>query len=553
MATADRRAPAVLTRTALAGLAAATLGAISPASTQASIAPSVAVNQAAGTTGGSSPATGFDINFNPQGGDSVKNLAIGFPPGFLLNLETAGGACIASSTPTPGCGLGSGTINGPTGTPATLYLVAPSKNSDIAGVALVIEGRPTAVGDLTLGSSPAVGFNLSFSGLAPGINELQFTLSGPRLPTSCNAAHNVTVGATSQAGTSGSASAPVAVTGCGSLPFAPTVGATVTKDSGSSGALVVATVTQAAGESASSAIALKVPSDLKVSKVLGPCLEGAPCTVGSVQASSPLLPSSALANGTLTLGGTLSQTTLTMAFPPPYAFALAGAVSLTERTITFSGLPDLPLTGVSLMFTGVAGSRAFTTSCAPGTITATLTPADGSPAHAVSGAITTIGCPAQRASSKASASGSLSGLASGKPKLRMRAADGSNGPGIASLSIRLPAGLQFDARALAAGTACGGAASGHRNAAGRGRCARRRSLKGLSLSGAAIKRARLVHGALVITLSGHAARVSLTARGPLIAESRALESRAKRHRTGRLVVSVRITDANGAGSVVSLH
>jgi hypothetical protein len=542
----------MLKRIALAGVACSAAMALFPGLAAASIAPTLALNQSAGTQGGSSPPTGFDINFNPQSGDSVKNLTIGLPTGFLLNLQTGGGACVAAGGPTPGCQLGSGTINGPSGTPATLYLVAAPSSTDVAGVALVIEGRATVVGGLALTSSGGVGFNLSFTGLAAGISELQFTLSSPRLPTNCGAA-KVTVQATSQAGASSSASAALAVTGCSSLPFAPTVSATVTKESGSSSALVAATITQAPGESAPSALSFKVPSDLRVNKVLGPCLEGRPCNVGGISVSSPLLPSSALGSGTLTLGGSLATSTLTMAFPAPYAFSLAGLVSLTERTIKFTGLPDLPLTTMTFTFSGTPAGRAFTTSCGEATINLTLTPQGGGAAHTAKGLINNIGCPPHaRRSSRPTASGSLTGLASGKPRLRLLASAAGGGPDITSLSIQLPAGLRLAARALTAGIQCGLAGTPAANSPRHARCAAHRRAKGLSVTGASVKSVSIQGGALRIAFAHSTGRVSLALGRPLMSESKGLEGRARKHKARALVVGVRITDARGASTSLSV-
>src|SRR5579872_3159936 len=143
-----KQAAAMSRRSALAALLFASAIVVFPASAAATISPSVTITQT-GTTAGTSPATGFAIDFSPLnalgenlpgglGGDSVRDLTIAFPNGFLIDLDTDGGACLASSAPSPSCQLGSGTINGPSGTPMSLYLVAPPKASDVAGVAIVV-------------------------------------------------------------------------------------------------------------------------------------------------------------------------------------------------------------------------------------------------------------------------------------------------------------------------------------------------------------------------------------------------------------------------------
>ncbi len=94
-------------RTALTGLLVAAVIAICPALAQAVLTPTLTMEQGAGTTAGTSPATGFNINFNPRlGVDSVKNLSIAFPPGFLLNLGMNSGECVTASAPNPLCVLG---------------------------------------------------------------------------------------------------------------------------------------------------------------------------------------------------------------------------------------------------------------------------------------------------------------------------------------------------------------------------------------------------------------------------------------------------------------
>lgn len=188
----------MFTRTALTGLLVAAATAIFPAFAGATIAPTLALEQSA-TAAGSSSATGLNINFNSIV-DSDKSLTIGFPAGFLLNLDMNGGSCVASGAPSPLCVLGSGTIDAASATPKpiTLYLVAPPSLADVAGVALVEQGGTTYTGALTLASTPPIALSLSLSFTpAPGPTELQFTLASTRLPTSCSPTPSVAVHATS--------------------------------------------------------------------------------------------------------------------------------------------------------------------------------------------------------------------------------------------------------------------------------------------------------------------------------------------------------------------
>ena len=518
-------------RTALTGLLVAAVTAISPALAQAVLTPTLTLEQGAGTTAGTSPATGFNINFNPKLGiDSVKDLSIGFPPGFLVNLGMNGGACVGSPAPSPLCVLGTGTIHSTKGvaTPVTLYLVAPPSLADVGGVAFVIQGGATVTGPLSLASSSPSTLNLAFTNFPIGIEEMQFTLASPRLPTTCGASRTVTIQTTSyELTTTASASAPLTVTGCNTLPYAPKVAATVTRVTG--GAQVAVTITQSgADESATSAVAFGNPNGVKINKVLAPCFKGATCTVGTVAASSPDLPPTALSSGLLTLAGSINSGSLsqqvtgsvTMSFPPPYQFSVVGPLNLTEHTITFLSFPDIPVSTLTYTFTGVPAGPAFTTECQNATIAATLVPQNGNPAVKVTGPVTNVGCSA--ASAKPKASASWSGLASGKPRLSIHAHGGS-GAGLVSLSVGLPSGLSFSHKALASSSV----------------------VKGLSLSGAAIKSARLGGGRLAITFTHAVSSVSLAARSPLLRESKTLEGKAKQHRTGKLSESVRLTDAGG--------
>lgn len=517
-------------RTALTGLLAAAVIAISPALAQAVLTPTLTLEQGAGTTAGTSPATGFNINFNPRlGVDSVKNLTIGFPPGFLLNLDMNSGECVTSSAPNPLCVLGTGMIHSTTGiaTPVTLYLVAPPSLANVAGIAFVIQGGATITGPVSPSASSPSTWTVSFLGFPIGIEQMQFTLASPRLPTTCSASRTVTIQTLSyELNSTASASAPLVVTGCNTIPYAPKVAATVTKVKG--GAQVQVTITQSgADESATGAVAFGNPNGVKINKVLAPCFKGSTCTVGTVDASSPVLQPTALNAGMLTLAGSINSGSLsqqvtgavTMSFPPPYQFSVVGPLNLTEHTITFLSFPDIPLSSIVYTFTGVPAGPAFTTECQNATITATLVPQSGNPAVKVTGPVTNVGCSA--ASAKPKASASWSGLASGKPKLSIHARGGS-GAGLVSLSFGLPSGVSFSHRALSAA-----------------------AVKGLSLSGVAVKSVRIASGRLAIIFKQAASAVSLVARGPLLRESSTLESKAKQHKTSTLAESVRLTDASG--------
>ncbi len=529
----------MLTRTALAALLAAVIAGAFAASAPGAIAPTVTLNQNAGTTAGSSPATGFDINLRPFGSDSAKDIAITFPPGMMLNLQTAGGICLTSKVPLPACRLGGGTINGPGGSPVSLYLVAPLKATDIGGVALAEEGGLTTTGDLILETAPTLGEVISLRLLPPGIGELSFTLDSMRLPTTCGSEQTLAVAAATWDGFQGSATAPVSVTGCPSLPYAPKLSATATKQNGEE-ATVAVTFTQGAGESATGSLGFGIPTGMKLNRILLPCFQGTKCTIGSASAVSPLLPPAALGAGTLTLTGSLtgsslytpiSGAALTLAFPFPYPFQFIGPVSLSERVITYSALPDIPFSTITFLFTGTSQGSAFTTPCRRSMIAATLTPQDGNAPVKTTAPVTLVGCPKQP-----QASGTLRGLAAHKPKLRLRVSAAADPADVSSLSITLPAGLRFSAGAIGHGCSSSTAS----------RC-KGIAVRGLQLAGTRVASARASGRSLRITFTHPTAGLTLSAAGPLVHET---GTRARR-KAGP--VRVRITDAQGAATTVNLR
>jgi hypothetical protein len=555
-------------RTALTGLLAVAVAAILPAAATATVASSLAITQGNGATAGSTATTNLAITFENKDGAAPKEIAVTFPPGFLLNLGQDEGKCLASTAPNPACSLGTFTYTDASKEEAgaSLYLVSPPTIGDVAGIALD-NGTATTLGTaaVTLITTPAVELKVAFpefptnkpegGGNNGGIIAAEVKLQSPRMPTACGAPlfFNLSTTMFKAAIPPASTNALLEVTGCSTLPYAPQIAATVTKVSGEEGADVAITLTQPnpEGEAATNSFEFGNPKGVKTNKVLAPCFKGATCTVGTVAANSPTLAPSELSSGELTLAGSIDTGNLaaeitgavTMSFPPPFQFSVAGPINVSEHTITFLNLPDIPFSTLTYNFLGVPAGPAFVTSCEPSsTISATLSPQDGGPPVKVTGPVTNLNCPPPSMKPKASAS--LSGLVFGKPKLQIRAAHDKSAPDLASLSIGLPSGLSFSARALAPKKVCKGSA-GHR------KCKTSTSVSGLSLSGAAVKSARLQGGKLVVVFKAPAAKVSLTARGPLLLESSTLKHRANQHTTGNLPTHLRITDAGGKATTLS--
>jgi hypothetical protein len=537
----------MLTRTALIGLLAAAAAAILPAAASAAVTSSLVIAQGNGATAGSTTPTTLKVTFT-NNRTTPKAMQVTFPPGFLLDLGQNEGKCLASSAPSPSCGLGYikySYANGES-SQAALYLVTPPTVGDVAGLALD-NGKNTETAPVTLLTSPADELKVEFPPFPTqneekvdnqGTVEAEIQLSNPRMPTACGAPLFFDLSASTFDNTTSSTSAPLSVS-CSTLPYAPKIAATVTRvPHAEEGSDVAITLTQPnpSGESATSGFEFGNPKGVKTNKVLAPCFKGATCTVGTVAANSPTLDSSELSTGELTLAGSITSGNLsaqingavTMSFPPPFQFSVNGPINTNEHTITFLSLPDFPLGSITYTFLGVPEGPAFVSNCeVPSTISATLTPQDGGPSVNITGPVTYVNCPAP--TPKPTASGSLSGLNAGRPKLHIHASHGK-AANLKSLSIELPEGLGFSRKALAA----------------------KHVVHGLSLSGASIKSARVANGKLVLTFAHPAASVSLTARGPLLREGTTLEHRAKLHEPGELIANLRFTDAGGHASNVSL-
>ncbi len=533
-------------RRALVGLvaAAAALGVL-PAAASATITPALTLDQSAGTTAGSSTTIGFNAAFSPSSGDSVKDLSLALPPGLLANETINGGACLGSSTPSSACQVGSGTVTaGGSAVPVTLYLVASPKTGDLGGLALVLgtsPANPATVADVTLG--PA-GLNVAFSNLPnTAISAMSVKLTNLRLPTSCPspaAPVGLTADSYGDPTTPKTATAPLNVTGCSSLRYKPAVTASVTKDAKGNGAAITLAITQAANESASKTIVLILPKGLAPNAAADiPCLSGKACTIGTATATSPLVPSLALSNGIVTLGGTATAPTIVITFPT-LGITIPGTVSLTTNSVTFANVPDVPLTSLTLNVTGPGGQKAFTTDCAPASVIGTFTPQSGGAARTATAPIKFTGCAA-----KPTATGSTSGLAGGHPKLKFKVTHGKGAPNIATVAIGVPGGLKFSRAAIVRHRAC--TTKGKQK-----KCTTTTLIKGLGISGAKAKSVAINGGRLVITLEKPAGQVTITAAGPLVSETKALQTRVKKHEVKSLKFSLKITDAKKAATTVSL-
>jgi hypothetical protein len=522
------------------------LSAAIPAVASASIAPRLALAPSTVSAGTVGPL-GFDMTFSPSSGDYPSVVSLTLPPGLLLDIGLDNGICLNSTTPTAGCQLGTGTATSTLTTPVTLWLVKGSSAADVAGVALKNAlGLVESTGNVTL--TPQVGLDVALA-LPSGLSALSLDLSTVRAPTSCpSTPATVSLSATSnQVSTPQTTGAALPVTGCGSLAYLPNVSSSLDQDDNGSGAVFTATVTGAETNAATQALEIDLPSSIEpnVSTALG-CLLGKPCAIGTASASSPLLPSSALSAGTIELGGSISAPSLTLTFPAPYQISLTGAINISTEALTFGGIPDLPLTSLSLVIGGGSSTQLFTTNCAPTTLSTKLTPWNGAASPTVLTPITFGGtCPATPGSGSSTGataaeptvSGvSLSDVVKGAAKLAFTVKQGTGASPISQIALSLPRGLSFTS-------------------------AKAKLVKGIVVSGAHARKAKFTaavkHGVLTIKLASATASAKVAITNPAITVGRKL-SGAVRHelktqKVSPLKFDFRLTDSSGTSTATAVH
>lgn len=413
------------------GAALACLALTAPAAA-ASTSASLTLDQSAGHAAGSAADLGLDLKFTNTGTDSPRDLIINLPPGLLANAAIDGGACLTTrSVSGSACQVGSGTVTAtpdligilnvplPVSVPVSFYLVPPPAVGDLAGLAVIGLGEQLgATGAIKIrptGDPAGVGVSidlvlpdqlpLTLPNLPPvnltqiSLDEINSTFDGLRYPTTCPqtpAKLNVSVDSYSDTATH-TAAAPLSVTGCASLPYAPSFKATAIRDTSDRQVMLDTTVTQAANEAPSRAITLTFPSATlapNLASVAALCLNPSSGTcqrIGAVDATSPLYPTPL--SGTAFLTGSSSGLSLTLLFPAPFPLTLSGAVNLLTNSATFTGLPDIPLTNLTVSLAGGADGLFLTTCQTPsGTATATMTDQNGDRTLVIPSAFNVAGC-----------------------------------------------------------------------------------------------------------------------------------------------------------------
>jgi hypothetical protein len=398
----------------------------------ASVTTRLSLDQSAGTAAGAMADLGLDLRFTDAGTDSPRDLTIALPPGLLANASIDRGACLSTrSVSGSGCKVGSGTVTAtpdligllnvplPVSVPVSFYLVPPPAPGDLAGLAVIglgeqlgstgaikirPSGDPAGVGvsiDLVLPNQ----LPLSLPGLPPlnltqiSLNEIKSTFDALRYPTTCpRTPAKLDVAVDSYADSAAhSVGAPLPVTGCASLPYAPAFKATATRDRTDRQVKLATTVTQTANEAPSRSIVLALPAATlapNLGSIQALCLNPASGTcqsVGAVDASSPLYPTPLAGKAYLT--GSSAGLSLTLLFPAPFPLRLTGAVNLLTNSASFNGLPDIPLTNLTVSLAGGPHGLFLATCQTPaGVATATVTDQNGDRTLNVPSAFTVSGC-----------------------------------------------------------------------------------------------------------------------------------------------------------------
>jgi hypothetical protein len=282
----------LLTAFAVLAALAAALAPTAAASTTATLR----LDQSAGTAAGSTANLGLDLKFADTGTDSPHDLTIDLPPGLLANAAINGGSCLRTADVSDSaCQVGSGTVTAtvdpipgllnlalPLSVPVTFYLVPPPGSGDLAG--LVVRGlgeQLGSTGEIKIrpsGDPGGVGVRLDLAlpnqlpvtlpliGTIPlaqiSLTEINSTFDSLRYPATCpSPAANLSVSVDSYSDpTVHTVTAPLSVTGCSSLPFAPVFAVSAVRDSGDRQVKLDTTIAETPREAPSRSVSLAFPA-----------------------------------------------------------------------------------------------------------------------------------------------------------------------------------------------------------------------------------------------------------------------------------------------------
>ena len=499
----------VLALASLLALGVLTVGASSAAAQTLSVTSATSSFPAGGD-----PAVTLNLSF----GSSATSAKLTLAAGFVTNLG-ATGDCLAATSDIAACEIGTATPSGGSATP--VYVTkATGAAPDFAGIDI---GTSSFHAEVSLNSAGQE--VLTFASLPSGTTGVALTLDGTvnataftRMPTDCGTILPSSLSV--NGGTAVNASPDVVPTGCAALPYTPKLAASATKDTSDDGVKVETATSQPAGQASDKSVTLTVPSG-----TLSPNLVAAVGdfgkTVGAAVVTSTLAP--VAIDGVATLTGSVEAPTLTLSFPS-IGLSLVGTISIANNSVMFGNIPDLPLTGLTVVLNGGANAL-YETSCSPptGTVMAAFTGQTG--ASATSDApVTVAGCAVAATPGPPTVSGgSLSGLKTGSGKLSFTLAAGKNAPKLVSFTVGLPSGLSFNSKTLA---------------------------KDVSVSGGKVKSVKLSGGKLVVTLTSAASQLKVTAKSLKV--SSALQKKVKDKKVKSLTVKISAKDSSGKSTALSL-
>lgn len=330
----------------------------------ASAAQKLAITSPTGFPAGGHPSYTTAITLDTSAGAPGK-LSLMLAPGALASVS-ANPACVKGAPQhTSVCQIGSGTATAMGLFPISLkaYLVPPP-NGDLAGIDLVpAVGPVTHAGAALVQTSTgqvatALKLDLASLGAIRGlITQMTLTVNGTlngkpfnRMPTNCSpGASTLTITYASKTEKT-TASPDIKPTGCAALPFHPTITGSAVKDAHDSGAAVTTTVTQGADEAASSSTTLLLPWPTLAPNFSSLSVQNTPTPVGTATTTSPLLPTPLRGHAFLT--GSPTAPTMTLRFPPPATLTLTGAINLAQHSVDFAGIPDVPVTKLTVTLFG---------------------------------------------------------------------------------------------------------------------------------------------------------------------------------------------------------
>ncbi len=347
-------------------------------------APSLKVGSVSSTAGRQS---GFSLQLTRTDGQQyIKNFGLTLPPGLLANIasvalcgdgEAATGACPPASeigTVTIGDGAGSA----PNHLSGHVYLTGPYGGAPYGiAIALAAVAGPFNLGTVVVRGG--IDVDLATASVSVSVEPLPTILGGVPLriksvdltvdpaggfmvnPTSC-AAQQITGTVGSTAGATVALATPFQVTGCASLPFAPTLAATAeAPGSRADGVGLDMTMTFPAGQARASKLSIELPRAVRgrLDAIQQTCnaerFAQSPtecpsdAVVGTAKVTTTILPSPLIGQVYLVSGSGLFPRLELMLKGDGITDQLTGKFLISKQGITsavFEALPDVPLSSI---------------------------------------------------------------------------------------------------------------------------------------------------------------------------------------------------------------